>query len=438
MSTKHKKVNYRKSLKLNVLLACLLITALFGGIGTWSAVASIAGAVIASGKVVVATNSKKVQHSEGGIVSKIEVAEGDLVQQGDLLLRLDDTLSRAALAIIQKQIDELIVQRARLIVERDGHKEVLFAEKATRAGYSQHDYEELVENEKELFVARREERTRRQLRLKEQIGQLQEELRGLEIQLEASQSETILIEDELNGLLQLQEKGLVQKNRVIALRRDKVRIAGRIGDLRAQIAQSKRRANEIEIEISRISDEFRTDVLSGLSEIRTDLNELLENEITALDKLKRLEIRAPRSGYVHELSVHTLGGVIGQGETVMTIVPMGEKLTVEASVSPQDIEQLFVGQKVKLRFVSFNQRTTPEVEATLSKIGADLTTDELTGTKYFKVYVDLGAEQLDKFEDDTIVPGMPVEAYIQTVHRTVISYLSQPLTDHISKAFREN
>ena len=423
----------QRSLRGHIVVGVALIALLVGGIGLWSATASIAGAVIAPGRIVVETNVKRVQHDEGGVVGEINVRDGDFVEAGDLLIRLDDTLTAASLAIIQGQIRELTARRTRLMAERDGQTDLVFETTATDTELGA----DLINSETSLFEARLESRTRQEEQLRAQIGQIGDEVRGLETQFTARTREIELIRDELAGVLELAEKDLVPKSRVIALQREETRLVGESGQLQAQIAEAQRRASEIEIEILKLEEEFRAQVLEKLSQIRLSLNELREQEIAALDRLKRVEIRAPRRGFVHQLTVHTVGGVIGAGETAMLIVPDEDNLIVEARVGPQDIDQLSVGQEVVLRFSGLNQRTTPELRSTLSGISPDIAMDDQTGEQFYLVRISLPREQLARLGDAPIVPGMPVDTFIQTNHRTVIAYLLQPITDHLQKVFRE-
>ena len=427
----------QSSLNWHILAGLLLIALLVGGIGLWAASARIAGAVIAQGTVVVETNVKRVQHDEGGVVGKISARNGDFVEAGDLLIRLDDTLPAANLAIVQGQLRELQAQRARLAAERDGLNEIDFHQHGDAPIDDALAIQDARDSETRLFESRRESRLRRTEQMRIQIAQIDDEVEGLSTQVKAREREIELIADELIGVLELHEKGLTSKSRLAALQREEARLLGEKGQLQSEIAAARRRASEIEIEILRLDEEFRSQALTELGEVRRTLNELREQEVAVLERLKRIEIRAPRRGYVHQLAVHTVGGVLSAGETAMLIVPDEDNLKVEARVSPQDVDQLHVGQSVILRFSGLNQRTTPELQSEVSLVSADTAIDEKTGEPFYLVRIDLGEDDLAQLGNTAIVPGMPVEAFIQTNRRTVIAYLLQPLTDHLQRVFRE-
>ena len=427
----------QSSLNWHIYIGMALIVLLIGGIGTWSAYARIAGAVIAPGTVVVETNVKRVQHDEGGVVGEIRVRNADFVEAGDLLIRLDDTLPAANLAVVQGQVRELEAQRARLMAERDGLDAIVFDVLQAGSEIDNAAIRDIRESEIRLFEARRETRLHRTEQMHVQIAQIEDEVGGHKTQVTARDREIALIADELAGVQALHGKGLTPKSRLAALQREEARLIGEKGQLQADIAAARGRASEIEIEILRLEEEFRSLALEQLGEVRRTLNELREQEITVLERLKRIEIRAPRRGYVHQLAVHTVGGVLSAGETAMLIVPDEDNLKVEARVSPQDVDQLHVGQSVILRFSGLNQRTTPELQSEVSLVSADTAIDEKTGEPFYLVRIDLGEDDLAQLGNTAIVPGMPVEAFIQTNRRTVIAYLLQPLTDHLQRVFRE-
>ncbi|WP_289034545.1 HlyD family type I secretion periplasmic adaptor subunit [uncultured Roseibium sp.] len=415
------------------LLAVLLISlTVVVGLGGWLAVARISGAVVTSGTVVVESNIKQVQHQEGGIVREIKVDDGDLVEAGELLLRLDDTVTRANLAVITKQLAELEAQEKRLLAERDGGTAIAFL----RAGGTRR-LTEVEIGQKLLFEARRNSLSGQRQQLSEQITQLDRQIEGLEAQLDAKAQEIELIDLELVDLNALLAKQLVSKSRVTSLRREKTRLRGEHGSLIAQIAQAREAISEREIQILQIDENFRAEVLEQLQEVRSELARLAEQRIAAEDQLQRVDLRAPQTGYVHQLAVHTIGGVVAAGEPVMLVVPREDKLVVEAQIRPVDIDQLGQGQQARVRFPSFDQRTTPELNAHLLTISADLTEDERTGLSYYTARLAIDEAELSKLNGAVLVPGMPVEAFMTTQERSVLSYLIKPVIDQITHAMRE-
>ncbi len=412
--------------------ACMLVF----GVGGWAATAQLAGAVIAPGTVVVDTNVKKVQHPTGGIVSELLVREGQVVQAGDVVVRLDDTITRANLGVVRKSLDELEARQARLEAERDGLGEIAFpGELLTRMDHP--DVARAVGGERRLLELRRTSRAGQTMQLRERIGQLREEIQGMSMQLAAKARESELIAIELDGVRDLYRKNLVTLQRVTALERDAARITGERGQLTAAQAQAKGRISEIELQILNIDNELRSEVARELRDVQAKIVELVERRVAAEDGLKRVDIRAPQTGAVHQLAVHTVGGVVTPGEALMLIVPRSDELTVEARVMPQDIDQVRVGQAAVLRLSAFNQRTTPEIGGEVSRVSADISTDQRTGMSFYTIRVALPPAELAKLGGLKLAPGMPVEAFVRTGDRTALTYFTKPLMDGINRAFRE-
>ena len=353
------------------------------------------------------------------------------------MVRLDDTVTRANLAIVVKSLDELSARQAREEAERDGANAPSFpAELLARR--SDAEVARLVAGEQKLFETRRSARQGQKAQLKERIGQLQEQISGLNDQIAAKKREIALIGEELKGVRELWSKNLVQITRVTALERDAARLEGERGALVSTIAQTKGKITETELQILQIDQDLRTEVGKDLAEIRGKVSELVEKRVAAADQLKRIDIRAPQDGKVHQLSVHTVGGVITpNGEPLMLIVPKADALTVEARIAPQEIDRVHVGQRAVLRFSAFNQRTTPELNGAVSVVSADISADQKTGASFYTVRIAISGAELARLGGLKLVPGMPVESFIQTEQRTVLSYLTKPLTDQALKAFRE-
>lgn len=426
----------RRSIRRHLMIGTAVVFLLNGGIGGWAATTEIAGALIAPGTIVVDSNVKKVQHSEGGIVGQINVKDGQLVKTGDVVVRLDDTLTRANLAIVTKSLNELTARKARLESERDGLGEIAFpADLTANAGDAQ--IATLITAEQRLFDLRRKAREGQKSQLKERIGQLGEEIQGLMAQRDAKDAEIKLIELELAGVRRLWEQNLVEMTRLNSLQREATRIEGERAELTASVSQARGKIAEIELQTLQIDQDLASEVAKETREIDAKIGEFVERRVAAEDQLKRIDIRAPQDGYVHQLAVHTVGGVVPAGEALMLIVPANDKLDVEARVSPQDIDQLHLGQNAGLRFSAFSQRTTPEVDGYVTRISADITTDQRTGASYYTVRIGIDDREVARLGKVTLVPGMPVEAFVKTGERTVASYLVKPLYDQAMRAFRE-
>jgi HlyD family secretion protein len=426
----------QQSIRRHLLAGILAVVLLAGGVGGWAATTDLAGAVIAQGQMVVDTNDKKVQHPTGGIVGELRVREGSRVKANEVLIRLDDTQTRASLAIVTKALDELMARQARDEAERDGANSIVFPAQLL-ARQSDQDVERVINGERKLFEIKRAAREGQKAQLRERIAQLQEEILGTKTQQEARLSQIEWIRKELEGVYELWKKNLIAYPRVTTLERDAARLEGERGQFVSAIAQSKGKIGELELQILQIDQDMRSEVGKDLAEIRGKTSELMERKIAAEDQLKRTDIRAPSDGVVHQLNVHTVGGVITAGEPIMFIVPESEALTVEVKMQPQDIDQIRVGQKALLRFSAFNQRTTPELNGTVTRISADVTQDQKSGASFYTVRIAVSEDEIARLEANKLIAGMPVEAFIQTGERSVISYLVKPLSDQVMRTFRE-
>ena len=428
---------YRTSIRRYLLGGLAASALLIGGVGGWAATTQIAGAVVASGSLVVESSVKKVQHPTGGVVGELRVRDGDHVEGGSILLRLDDTQLRANLSIVTSALDELSARGARDEAERDGQDTILYADDLLRRAGSDPVVARLIDGESRLFRIRAESRAGQKAQLRERMGQLDEEIRGLTGQASAKEREIAFIKQELEGVRELWRKNLIQLPRLTALERDAVRIEGEFGALTAQIAQAKGKKAETGLQIIQIDSDLRTEVGKDLADIRGKVSEMSEKKVAAEDSLKRIDIRAPQTGTVHQLAVHTVGGVVTASEPIMLIVPDADQLTAEVKIQPQDIDQLRPGQRAIMRISAFNQRVTPEFNGTVKTISADVSADQKTGATFYTVRISLMFDEIERAGDFRLVPGMPVEAYVRTTDRTVMSYLTKPLADQVHKAWRE-
>ena len=420
----------------HVFAGIVLVGFLAVGVGGWASTAQISGALIAQGSVVVDSNVKKVQHPTGGVVGEVRARDGDRVKAGDILVRLDETVTRANLAIVTKGLNELYARKARLGAERDGADNVAVP-KELAGNINDRDVAEALASERKLFELRRAARLGQKDQLQQRVKQLQEQITGLNAQLDAKSKETALIEQELQGVRDLWAKNLVQLNRLTSLEREEARLQGERGALIASAAEAKGKIVETELQILQVDQEFTSDVAKELRETDSKIGEYVERKVTAEDQLKRTDIRAPQDGVVFQSTANTVGGVITAGDPIMLIVPETDTLLVEAKVEPRDIDQVKLGQPVVLRFSAFNMRTTPELNGTVSRVAADTSNDQRTGQSYYVVRIAMTADELARLGDVRLTPGMPVEAFIQTGERTLISYLVKPLHDQLMRSLRE-
>jgi len=424
------------SIRLHIFVGVVVVVLLAGGLGGWASTAQISGALIAPGSIVVDSNVKKVQHPTGGVVGEVRVRDGDRVKAGDILIRLDLTVTRANLAIVTKGLTELYARKARLAAERDSAGTVAVP-KELADRINDPDVQDAVASERKLFELRRTARLGQKDQLQQRVQQLREQITGLTAQQDAKSKEMSLIQQELQGVRDLWAKNLVQFSRLTSLEREDARLQGERGQLIAAAAEAKGKIVETQLQILQIDQEFSSDVAKDMRETDNKIGEYVERKVTAEDQLKRTDIRAPQDGVVFQSTANTVGGVVTAGDPIMFIVPESDTLLVEAKVDPKDIDQVQLGQRVVLRFSAFNMRTTPELNGTVVRIAADTNTDQRTGQSFYLVRIAMTADEIKRLGDVKLTPGMPVEAFIQTGERTMLSYLVKPLHDQLMRAFRE-
>lgn len=425
-----------QSIHRHVIALCGAAAFIVLGIGVMGAATDMSGAIVSSGSLVVESNIKKVQHPTGGVAKTLLVEEGSRVKGGDPLIQLDETVAQANLSAVTKSLWELEARRARLQAERDGETGIAFPQELS-AMPPESPAASILAGERRFFQLRGEASDGQKKQLNEQIVQLKEQIAGMEDQLAARKQESELIAKELTSVEQLWEQRLVSLNRLTALQREAARLLGERGQLTASIAQAKGKISETELKILQIDQDFRSGVAKELADVRAKYAETFEKRIAAQDQAEKLDIRAPQSGVVHDLTIHTRGGVIAAGETIMTIVPDMDSLIVETKITPQDIDQVWLGQNAVLRFTNFNQRTTPEIDGEVSRIGADVTRDDKASPSYFVVRIAIAPQQIAKLGKARLMPGMPVEVFLRTADRTLLSYLMKPLADQMHRTFRE-
>jgi HlyD family secretion protein len=426
----------RRSIQLHLIIGLSVVVILAGGFGGWASTAEISGALIAPGSIVVESSVKKVQHPTGGVVGELLARDGDVVKAGQVVVRLDDTVTKASLAIVTKTLDGLWARAARLEAEQRGLDKIAFP-KMLLDRANDPDVSNVMASESKLFAVRVNSRIGQKAQLRERITQLNEEIAGLAAQEKAKDREIALVEQELVGVRSLYDQRLVQMSRLTTLERDAARLNGERAQYIAGRAQSKGKITETELQIIQVDKDMVSEVSKDLRETNDKIGEFVERKVTAEDQLRRVDIRAPQDGMVEQSTVHTVGGVITAGDAIMMIVPQADDLQVEAKVNPQDIDKLQIGQDTLLRLSAFNQRTTPELNGVVTRVSPDVTTDQRTGQSYYTIRVSMPPAEVARLGEVKLIPGMPVEAFVQTGDRTMLSYLMKPLHDQLMRAFRE-
>lgn len=420
-----------------VIVGFVTLALLVGGFGTWSLLTEIDGAIVASGQVEVDQNRQIVQHPDGGVVAEIAVKEAQSVKAGDLLIRLDGSLLQSELAIVEGQLFETLARRDRLEAERDDKAEPTFSSELTELAKTRPDVADQILGQRNLFFASRESVARQTEQLEKRNGQILSQIDGIDSQVDALKQQLVLIDKELTDQKSLLEKGLAQSSRVLALEREKSNLSGSMGAQVASRAQAEGRGTEIELEILRLAAVRREEANTQLRALGPQAMELAEKRHSLIERIARLDIRAPVSGVVLGLLVTTPRSVLRAAEPVLYIIPQDRPLVISAQVQPIHIDEVHAGQQVRLVFPAFSARTTPEIFGHVDTLSADAFVDQRTQARYFRADILLNDGELAKLKNQTLLPGMPVEAFIETGSRSPMSYLLKPFTDYFNLAFRE-
>jgi HlyD family secretion protein len=422
-----------------LLLGFATLLLLVFGLGLWSATTRIAGAIVAHGLVEVAQNHQIVQHPEGGVVAEIAVTEAQFVQAGDVLLRLDGGQLQSERTVIEGQLHAAWALRARLEAERNDQTALDFPAELTRLAASRPDVAALTEGQTRLFLARRDSFLRQSEQLDKRRQQIAAQIAGVDAQRSALSQQLTLLRQELADQLALLDKGLAQSSRVSTLRREEAQLRGDSGELAASRAQAEGRATEVALEKLRLAALRREEANSQLRDLDPRVLELVERRRVLGDRIAGLDLRAPVSGLVLGLQVTTPRAVIRAAEPVLYLVPQDRPLVIAAQVSPLQIDALRVGQPVRLVLSALTKGgATPEVTGHIAQISADALTDPQSHARYFRAEIALDPAELARHDGQTLLPGMPVEAFIQTGTRTPLAYLVKPFTDYFQRAFRES
>lgn len=421
-----------------VAVAYFALFLLFVVLGSLSAMISISGAVVTSGRLVVASYPKPVGHLKGGIVETMFVTNGDKVSAGQVLIRLDDTQTKANLAVVEKRLNELTARSARLQAEERDADQIIFGTEFKNEALHSPEIRALIDGETYLFEARKLAASRRKDQLDQRILQYGQQIQGTEAQLAGSRKQLTLIRKEADGVGSLVGQQLLSVTRLDDLQSQEARLEGELGNLTSSVAEIQGKITETRLQRMQVDDDRISQASSDLRDVQAQIAEYSERKIAAEDDLKHIDILAPQDGVVQDLAVHIMGAVVTPGTPVMTIVPVQDHLLAEVRIAPQDIDEVYQGQRTTMRFSAFNQRTTPEILGRIVEISPDLVIDQKTGAGYYLARVEPNDGEVQKLGSVKLIPGMPIETYIQTRKRTVLSYLLKPAVDQIQRAFKED
>lgn len=418
-------------------IGVLALVLLVGGLGVWSVQTKLAGAVVTSGIVQVESKRQVIQHLEGGVVSEILVRDGDVVNPGDVLIRLDSTRVQSELSIIEGQLREISARQARLTAERNEAETITFDDDLLQRAATDPETAKQMAGERDLFVARRETLTQEIDLLREQNAQIDNRIVGIEAQLEALEAQIDILGKELADKQALLDQRLTQAGLVLELRREEANLLGQVGRLKAEIAELRGQAAANAISVLQLQTGRREEIVTTQRDLQYTAIELTERQLAAIDTLSRLEVRSPIEGIVYDSRISAVQSVVQPAQEMMYIIPQDEPLIVSVRVNSVDIDEVSVGQEVSLRFSAFDQRRRPPVPGNVSKISADIIIDEATGQSYYATEVMPREEELLVLEGEVLLPGMPVEAFIKTGDQTAFAYLTEPLKTFFDRAFRE-
>jgi len=426
----------RWSVRTPLILGMLVLLVLVGGLGSWSVLSRITGAVITQGRIEVEQNRQVIQHPDGGVVAEILVKEGDTVAAGDVLIRLDSEILSGDLAVVEGQLFEVLARRARFEAERDSSPQIIFPALLTES--TNLVAKELMDGQMRLFEARIETEGQQREQLERRRDQIGNQIDGIRAQQVALEMQLGLLSEELESQQSLLDRGLAQAARVLALRREAANLAGQAGELAAAAAEAEGRITELDIEILGLVTTRREEAISRLRDLQFNEIEQSERRRSLQAQLDRLEIRATVDGVVYGLQVFAARSVIRSADPVMFIIPQDRPLIITVQVQPNDIDQVFVGQGVIVRFSAFDQRRTPELLGIVTQVSADSFTNQNTSLSYYRAQIVLNEGEKDRLpEAMVLIPGMPVEGFLATQERSPMDYLIKPLADYFAKAFRE-
>lgn len=427
----------RRGIRRLTAVGLLVVAVFFGGIGAWSALAPLSSAAIATGTVVSDSQRKTIQHLEGGIIAALHVTDGSHVQAGDVLVSLDATGAGAKLEELQNRQWALMAQEARLIAERDRAAAIAFPAELTERAAERPEVAALLDGQRNVFQTRRTALESQEDILSQKVAQYDEQISGLQAQVDSQSRQLALIRDELSGVRELYSKGAAPKTRVLALERTEAELEGQRGELLAEISRVRQAIGETKLNIIDVGHRFLNSVVGELQKAQEDLTAVRERLREAKDVVARTEVRAPRAGTVVDLRFHTTGGVVPPGAAILDLVPDDDALVIEARVRPDDIDVVHANMPAEVRLTAFDQRSTPTLTAQVTRVSADRLVEERSGEAYYEAQVRIDADSLDDLGSLKLYPGMPAEVMIKTGDRTALDILVSPISHSLNRAFRE-
>ncbi len=426
----------RQSLRKPIIAGIIVIAVGFGGFFSWAFTAELDSAAVASGSVIVDSRKKVVNHFEGGILKKLLVEEGDRVKAGQTLMLLDGTRSESELGQLRGERYGLIAKLARLRAEQSGRGEIDFPQQILNA---EQDYvADILLDEKRLFGKRNEVYDAKRNAQAKQIEQFDAEARALESQINARTRQEKLVAEQLKGIRQLAEKGFATRTQLVEIENNWSDLVGDMGEFKAQKAAAEQQKAEAEINLASIEMEWQSDIATEIQEAQLALNDVTQRIRASEDVLNRREVKAPQDGIVANIQIRTPGGVISPAEPIMDIIPENEPLLIEAMINRQDIDSVHVGSKAQIKLTAYSQRRLAPLDGEVRYVAADQTVDEKRDSSYYIVRAAINPDALAKRDDIEIRPGMPADILILKSPRRAIDYLIDPITESMSRAFRED
>lgn len=412
---------------------------LFGAVGGWSVSANISGAVIGKGKIQVTSNTQALQHPTGGVVAEVLVEDGDTVNAGDVVVRLDDTQLRTELKIVEGELYEILSAESRLEAEIDESSEMHLPALLTKAARKDPEIKRIVERQRRHLQSRLQGVVTKAGLLRQQIGQVEKQINGVEAELSSKSMRRRVIEKELNDAAPLAQKGLIKLSALRSLKKDQLTTLGEIGKLTAKVAELKGKISELELQLHALGPKNREEAIIELGKLRPLKTKFFEQRLGILGKLSNLEIRSPISGKIHDLQVQGLRSVVVAAKPLMFVIPDNKEISVAVKVDASDIDQVYQGQDASLKFKSFNRRRAPLILGTVTYVSADAFLEPTKNTLYYEVEISLSQDEVAKLESkQPLIPGMPVDAFIATESRSPLNYVTKPLIDYFDRAFRDS
>lgn len=415
--------------------AFALIGFLVFGLFGLSAILQVGGAVIGMGEVVVDSSVRVVSHPNGGVLREVLVRNGDRVRQGQLLVRLDTTVTQVGSQSASQGLEQLLIRRARLEAERDGAASLRLPPELTATGDAR--VRELIAREQGLFALRRAELTGTLDLLRQRIEQLDSEIGGYRVQIDAIERQLVLIAPELEGLRRLHEKQLVTINRLNSAERAAVQLEGSKAALQSNIAQARARIAETREQSLNVTKNMRSEAATQLADVVAQINEQQVRVATTADAFARSDVRAPQSGTVDKIAYTTTGSAVPAAQPILQIVPDRDTLVIEARIRPEDVDQVRTGQDARIVFSGLDRQATPDIPGKLIFVSPELTRDDATRQSFYRIRVRVDAAALARNPNIALKAGMPAEVFVSTGSRSILSYITKPLVDQLRYALRE-